>query len=459
MAEPIVLRPVIKNVLEEILDRNRAAAGIRACEQRQEDFSNRTEMELAGVAMIPEARQLMADAITRFWAMQKFQLTAAVADYRQREIVIGAGFHAAVYCANRVLAGFPRPIVLEKSSAERAGGAFAVSLNPVFRLNSRSRPGGVGFPDQDRALNYLPGALLQPAMLSSEEYPSNADMAWLIRLTLAQYAEVYPGVTVTSIHPDPEGDNRMIASTSAGTITTGRVIDARGMGADAGTEQSDGGRILTFTQLMNRMGDIMFPLRGMKQVAVIGAGDSGKCAVESLLGIAPGHTSPIGLDYVERVDWYTNGQISQSCSDFREGQRGRYIRIAQFLEGNVSNPLPRLRVMGAAGGYASPPSPDGVLVNDRNYDVAVLCTGMTRQVISSDLTYFAIRVRGSDLATALGLQAKPLESFRIGPAADLPFSTAEQDSGITEIPANRVAMFRLAPRTAALASMLGGVTN
>jgi hypothetical protein len=457
---PVPLRPAIQDVIDQVKDKNRLSAGIDACRERPSDFASDTEMELAGIAMVPEARQLMSDALTASWSITSNFLPDL--DYGQREVIIGGGFHAAVYAANRVRMGFPRPVVLEQNSAERVGGAFAMSLSPVFRLNSRNRPGTAGLPDQDKALNYLPGGLLQPSMMTSEEYPTNADMAWLIRLTLAQYARVYTGVTVTDISGETGFGNRVRLSTSAGEITPAQVIDARGLGTEI-VLQADGQRVLTFGQLMTRMGG-MFPLRGMKQVAVIGAGDSGKCAVESLLGIAPGNTSAIGLDYVQRVDWYTNGTISgQTCSEFRDRQRGRYIRIAQYLDGNVSNPSTRLRVMGATGYVTA--MPGGAIVNDRTYDMVVVCTGSVRPSLNDGLGYFPVRQGASgelteasspNRGTQLAAQAIPFASFRIGPAAALPFSEREFDAGIAAIPANQVAMFRLAPRTAALAAILPG---
>jgi hypothetical protein len=451
----IALRTPIQEVIDEVSDKRRMSKGIRACSERKNDFASEQEMRLAGIAMVPEARQLMSDWLTAYWSEQdnKFASSARFDSYSQREVIIGAGFHAAVYAANRVRMGFPRPVVLEQGSAERVGGAFAVSLSPVFRLNSRNRPGTAGLPDQDKALNYLPGGLIQPSMLTSEEYPTNADMAWLIRLTLAEYADVYPGVTVKSLSASLRGDSRIDVNTGDGTITPGRVLDARGIGTERGNTEANGDRVLTFSQLMARMGG-MFPLRGMQQVAVIGAGNSGLCAVESLLGIAPGNSSAIGLDYVQRVDLYTSGTIDgRTCSEFRTGSRGRYIRIAQYLDGNVSNPRTRLRVMDNRG-YATP-LPDGVIVNDRTYDMAVVCTGSERPNLGDDLSY--IRVRRGDIGTTLASRAKPFESYRIGPAADLGFSDAEYAASVAEIPANRVAMFRLAPRTAALAAMLPGL--
>jgi hypothetical protein len=194
----------------------------------------------------------------------------------------------------------------------------------------------------------------------------------------------------------------------------------------------------------------------MQQVAVIGGGNSGLCAAESALGIAPGNTSVIGLDYVSQLDLYATTIDGRTCSAFRSAQRGRYIRLAQFLDGNVSNPSTRLRVMGQLG-YASA-LPDGVLVNDRTYDMAVLCTGYKRpRLPGDDLSYFSVTSSSSGNGGVLAKAATPFESYRIGVAADIAFSGAEFDSGIASIPANRVSMFRNGPRTAALAAMLPAV--
>jgi hypothetical protein len=248
----------------------------------------------------------------------------------------------------------------------------------------------------------------------------------------------------------------MNLATSAGDITAGRVLDARGNGTDRDASLADNERVFTFSQFMVKMGGT-FPLRGMQQVAVIGGGNSGLCAAESALGIAPGNTSVTGLDYVSQVDLYATTIDGRTCSAFRSAQRGRYIRLAQFLDGNASNPSTRLRVMDQSG-YASA-LPGGVLVNDRTYDMAVLCTGYKRPRLPGDeLAYFSVTSSGIDGGgSVLAKAGTPFESYRIGVAADIPFSSAEFDSGIASIPANQVSMFRNGPRTAALAAMLPAV--
>ena len=462
-ATEITLVPVIREVIEDCLDRKRMSAGIDACEERKEDFSSRTQMQLAGIAMVAEARDLMTERLTKFWETTPLRrLTGsrtAMENLKNREVIIGAGFHAAVYAASRVRMGFPRPVVLERGSGDDVGGAFAVSHKPVFRLNSRTRPGIAGLPDQDKALNYIPGGLLQPDMVTSEEYIDNSLMAWLIRLTLAQFAEVIPYAAVTELDTKPFSDEISRARFTIGdgkTLLGGRALDARGTGNALTSADPETESLHSFTGLMARMGG-MFPLRGMRQVAVIGGGDSARCACESLLGIAPGHTSSIGLDYVTRVDWYAGQGVSgeATCSEFREGQRGRYIRLAQYLDGNESNPSTRLRKIGTYG-YATT-MPDGVIVNERTYDMAIDCTGYALPDLAGQFAFSQFRGSPTATATVLAKRAAPFELYRIGPVADLPFSEAEISAGISDIPANKVSMFRLAPRTAALAAMLPDV--
>src|SRR5204862_584853 len=113
-------------------------------------------------------------------------------------------FHAAVYSAVRVLTGYPRPLVLERS--QRPGGTFAMTGRPTFYLNSRNRPGTAGLAgDQGASLNYLPGAPIQAANVSMTEYQANTDMAFVIRLALAQYAEVVTNTNVLSVVRDGPG--------------------------------------------------------------------------------------------------------------------------------------------------------------------------------------------------------------------------------------------------------------
>src|SRR4029079_2231715 len=96
---------------------------------------------------------------------------------------------AAVCARVRFCSGFTKPRVVERH--DRVGGAFAMTARPTFYLNSRNRAGTPG-PAGDRgaSLNCLPGAPIQAADVSMAEYQTNTDLAFTIRLALAQFADV-----------------------------------------------------------------------------------------------------------------------------------------------------------------------------------------------------------------------------------------------------------------------------
>lgn len=443
---------VIRQVIEDASERKRMGAGIAMLAEREREFPDRMTMELAGLAMIPDARDMLTTALTAEWdenarKWQRRPIEFALTE--SRELVIGAGFHAAVYAANRRRAGFPKPVVIDRAPAAQIGGAFAWSSRPVFYLNSENRPGSLpGLPARGEALNVLPGAMLQPSYLTSAEFPTNADMAWLIRLTLAQYAEVYPGVTVTGAAPGGNGDAVPVTFEDGKAATFGRVIDARGLGDPRGASSANGKTVLTFPQFMARMGE-PFPLRDVRKVAVIGGGDSGKCAVEALVGIGPrtGLSLP-GLDFVNAVDWYAEG-LPRDRESWRRTERGRYARLASYLPTTINRAayhdvtvLPGLPSVQPGAGYAQ--------VGPYAYDLAILATGFDRVTFPSATTELYPDSL-SPLARAGG------EYYLVGPAADLPFGNQEIDSGVADIAANAVSMFRLAPRTATLAAMLPAV--
>src|SRR5439155_23082749 len=120
-----------------------------------------------------------------------------------------------------------KPLVLERN--ERTGGTFAMTARPTFHLNSRNRAGSGGLAgDQGASLNYLPGAPIQAAAVSMTEYQTNADMAFVIRLALAQFADVVTDARVVSVVRDGTGVEIQIED--RGPVFAGRIIDARGLG-------------------------------------------------------------------------------------------------------------------------------------------------------------------------------------------------------------------------------------
>lgn len=419
--------PQIAEAISTAQDKRRMTKGIDMMMTRESEFDSRLQAQLAGMAAVPESRMLLDDALT-----ERFQINNGLLGTRDdegkfsgRTAIIGSGFSAAVFSAVWGRTGKSKPVVLDSVSPEHIGGCFAVSPNPVFRLNSGDRPGILGAPRDGNALNYLPGGLIQPSMIATGDFHTNADMALVIRLALAQFADVAPGSTVTA----GKGTELEINGKS---YKFGRVIDARGTGIPA--DSGDGDRILSFPQFMRKMGTD-FPLRGIRRAAVIGDGNSALCAAESLLGIMP-CSSPSFLDYVAKVDLY-GPNLPLTYKEWKKTERIRYLGIARFIG-------KRAEVIQERGTAIR--SMDSVLVNGSQYDLAVQATGYRLDSLGD---YFFDPVPGS-----IALKDIRSEYYRVGPACDFPFSAAEIATGIADISANRVAMFRYAPRTAALAAQL-----
>jgi len=424
---------------------------MRAMMQRESEFPNPLAAKLTGIALDPYGREYADQALDSWWSDEPRRQDTLRATGTSREVVIGSGFHAAVYAATRVLSGYPKPLVLERN--QRVGGTFAMTGRPTFYLNSRNRPGTAGLAgDQGASLNYLPGAPIQAANVSMTEYQTNTDMAFVIRLALAQYAEVVTNATVTSVVRDGTGVE--IAMADRDPLFAGRVIDARGLGDPTGQDLANGTTILTFPQFMQRMGG-MWPLRGVRRAAVIGGGDSAKCAVESLLGIAPQpFMAAAALDSVQRIDWYTD-QLPTTCENWQQQIRGRYQAIGRYLRPDRFG----VRRLTVAGRRARPVALPGTgLIDGRTYDLIVVCTG-NRETDINGLDVGAFDEYEIPGGTVVARQHYNLAAFRVGPHARLPFTGQEREDGIADIPANGVSMFRTASKTAALAVTLPAPTR
>lgn len=429
------------------------ARGFRLMEQRASDFGSDTAMQLAAIAGYPEARHGLDNRIQAHWlGVWADRTLPEQAD----EVVIGGGLHAAIYCAGRVAAGYPKPLVLER---HRPGGVMACSEGPAFWLNSRNRPGTGGLPGQRQALNWLPGGLIQLSQMPGGEFHDNSALAWAIRLMLCEYADVRKA-TVKRITPQTQTIILTIengAGLSARRIFAKRVIDARGLAEPKwkpGPKPS--GRVITFTDLMARM-DKPWPLKDVRRAAVVGSGDSARNAVEALVGLGP--KPPVAwLDTPDRVDVYAE-RWPRTCQDWRLRERSRYAALGAYLnrrlEGEVCDEDP---IETATSGVLEVIREKGVvtdastvaLVNNQTYDLVVMCTGWQDGFCGYP---------NETMATVPGELAKTYAGrrnlfFRIGPQAVLPFTSSEVARGYTNRSENRVAMFRLVPRTAALAGTL-----
>lgn len=444
-----------------------AAGAMRSTENRADDFGgNGLTAKLAGIGMDPTARAYADRKLDEYWLLNRDKLLAGTSYFYatafvdqgfataagDREVIIGSGYHAAVYAAGRVQRGFPKPVVLEQSL--HPGGVFAGTTVPTFYLNSRNSAGKLGVPADRANLNYLPGAGLQVSHFARSEWPTNTEMAFAIRVALAQFAHVIPGVQVSDVIPSvlETGDKTLTIETTipaaGATLKAGRVIDARGMGDQ---EKEPGQFVLSFQQFLQRM-ELPWPLRGLRRVAVIGGGDSGKCAVESLLGIAPrSGLSSSELDEVQTIDWYSP-TLPDTCERWREGVRGRYQAIGAHLKRDRRGGTRLLVVNSPLEGRALSLS-DGAVVDGRMYDLVVSCVGNYKRSPMPTLDGSWVRFPGGEVAEGLARKcAEGDEAYQVGPAANLPLSSSELRDFGAEI---KVAMFRTGWRTAALAATLG----
>lgn len=431
MAE-ITPDPVIAEAIEKAKDRRRMSAGIDMMSKRASDFGSELEMQLTGMAMVPEARAMLNDALTEKFRKRTFDSLNSSRTFSISELVIGDGPAAAVYCAQRVLAGKPKPIVVTRNAPEYVGGTFAMAGGPSFRLNSGRRPGKLGSPkDGGSALNYLPGGLIQESNLPGGDFGTDADMALVIRLMLAQFADLVPSCTATAGTAGPDRVQFTEFDYRQG-FEFRRILDARGLGGETAT--GNGSNVLTFNQLRRKMATEDFPLQGMRRVAIIGDGKSALCAAESVLGIMPTR-GPI-MDWVEKADIYAPN-LPVRYKDWRKEVRTRYLALSRQV-GKRLNVIPR---RGEALPYG-----DSVLIDGTSYDMAVLCTGQRREQFNPE--WLTSPFRG------VARKVDGVEAYLIGVAAQLPFTTAEFDQGIAEEPENVVALFRNMPRVAALANIL-----
>ena len=431
--------------------------GMQAVMDRESEFPTPLTAKLTGIALDPYARGLAERCLDAYWSDESRQdgmlnptptstPTSAGTSTAAREVIIGSGFHAAVYAAVRVLSGRPRPLVVERD--KRVGGTFAMTGRPTFYLNSRNRAGTGGLAgDLGASLNYLPGAPIQAANVSMAEFQTNTDMAFVIRVALAQFADVVTDAPVLSVTRGDSG--AVVEIEDRGTLFAGRVIDARGLGDPDSQATANGTTLLTFVQFMQRMATT-WPLRGIGRVAVLGGGDSAKCAVESLLGIAPQpFMAAAALDRVELIDWYAE-RLPSTCDQWQQEVRGRYQAIGRYLRPDRLG-VRRLQVRPRR---AQPVALPGMgLIEGRTYDLVILCTG-NRETPIGGLDFDSFDEYPTTDGTVIARRHYQLPVFRVGPHARLPFTEQERQDGVADITANAVSMFRTASKTAALAATL-----
>ena len=405
---------------------------------------NPTAALMAGLALDPKGRQWLERGLIVF-ANPEDDLPSEA-----EEVVIGGGAHAAVWSATtRVKRGIT-PLVLDRGP--RFGGTFAMTQNSSFFLNSRNRPGPLGAPGSRDALNVIPGAPMQPSDLSGAEYQANADLGLVIRCTHA----MNPVVRYAEVDSVLQNGDQWLVRTDRGIVRAKRVVIATGLGkrrAFNGVEY-DNERVLTFESQMERFDREVFPLRDLGRVAVIGAGDSGRTAVEALAGYGPYVGGSIAsMDYVPQIDWYGAGE-NMTKETWLTNNRTRYKPLAALFpdkDGKCRNA--RVRGMNRLNNIFN--TYDAVQVNTSTYDTVVSCipleSGLEKLVGEQELTLIKSNPDG-ERGAPLGLGTPDRNLVVVGPAAGLEYDTV--DAGISQTNENKVALFRLAPRTSALAARL-----
>lgn len=406
---------------------------------------------MSGLALDPVARPMFDAALERYTRADLEEIPSSAG-----EVIVGGGCHAAIYSAVRVASGFPRPLVLEP---RRFGGTFALAGAPTFFLNSRNRPGPLGAPGSPDALNVLPAAPMQPADIGSTEYQTDADLGLVARCALALSATVRRA-KVDRIERVGNTGEALLVLSDGSLVRAGRVIVATGLGLERRVNglEPDGRSLFSFEQWLERLGTERFPLADLGRVAVVGAGDSARVVVESLTGLGPvAGSTTAALDYVRRVDWYGIGETTKS--EWCARNRSRYQRIGALLPTDGTD---NARVIGRPRASLVSPVYRATNVDGRTYDTVITATGYDPtpaldRSLEVDGRYpvtaggDGTRSTGSRLTIAT--TTADGRTYLVGPAAGIPFGR-DEDSRIGE---NAVGLFRLAPRTAALAAQLPGL--
>lgn len=379
---------------------------------RASEFPSESAAIAAAIAKDANARRAADLHMTDKWSKMPSMR-------RYDTIVIGGGIHGITYALNHQTDG---PVLV---LGDNVGGEFAKPRGRAFLLNSRNRRGEASIPGESGAINFIPGGAVQPRDIGGQEYQDNWDLAFAIRCSAMEAPVEISNARAYTVYED------YVKSNSGDALYANRIIIATGLG-----------NCSSFQLFLKRIARMPFPLKRCKRVAVLGAGDSGKVAVEALLGQTPFVDTT--LDEVERIDWF--GQPSFTKEDFEQCERSRYAGIARFFpreNRDVAFKIRPIRFRGKREGsyvlsgktYYGP------------YEQIIECTGFNQK----ELVYNGpdlVPVRRNDMTVAMQYGDWPV--FKVGPAANISVEAFEVDS-LAGIPANSAAIFRYAPRTALFA--------
>ena len=304
---------------------------------------------------------------------------------RGREVVFGAGYAAAAYCATRRAVGKAPPIVFENNLA--AGGIFSQLLN--FKLNSQAHASvaSVQSPGSSRIvptaevddLNWIPNSDHQVNQYGAFEYPESYAMCKAIARTLKDYGEVYTGVKNLGLTFSRSGQIRMGDGSILGTAK--RIIWAAGL-----VPRQD---FVTGPGVMSGFEFMKSPPNQLhdRRIAVVGSGDTAAQCVEYMLGqglVSP--ATPPG-----EIHWYGDGAMPLSKAEWAEQYHARFSGLARHFPQQESSERSVIRPYAVRGNMIS--MGRTALVNQQVYDMVVMATGSSPRRAPSPPTRISRSVR------------------------------------------------------------------
>lgn len=357
------------------------------------------------------------------------------------EIVIGGGIHAAIYCANR-----PGKKILVMEARESLGGVME-STKPMFYLNSRNRPlNEYDIPGKQASLNHLPGCGFQAADVNGAEYQTNNVMSFVAAANIMLNSPYVLRAPVATVLRPKSGRFRYRLNTLDYVYYALKIIVATGIGPERRIPGT-----MSFRKFLAHMEQNRYPLRGVKRVAVIGAGNTGDVVVELLTGQGPNAGWPGSLDYVERIDWF-GAKSCFNAEDWYDDARPRYLKIGSMLGKRVFRS--QRRVVSVKNQCVTA-SYDSNRMTTGPYDLIINCTGFKQNLSFLDVFDPPSEYVYADELAPVARKIAGEEIYFIGPAAQLP-KVAEEfkqiDTDLNEAE-NLVAIWRYGKKTAAFARL------
>src|SRR5581483_1700239 len=97
MFEVIEPSAPIEALLNAVASRQAACQGMQMIMQRESEFPSPLQAKLTGIALDPQGREYADQALDTYWSDEACRQDALNSSSFEREVIIGGGFHAAVY--------------------------------------------------------------------------------------------------------------------------------------------------------------------------------------------------------------------------------------------------------------------------------------------------------------------------------------------------------------------------